>query len=241
MSWMIRKLAFGLAASLLLQALTSGVAVAAERGDELVRRELERFLRDRAASREVVIEIPVLEGFAVESDQAVDGLRTEIETRAEEPFSGRIAVTVELLDGERLLHRGVISTYLRVDEQVFVPVRNLRRGDVLEEKDLRRVARDGNRLPADVVRDREQLLGHRMTRGLPANQPLRASHVEPVPLVGRGDRVTLVLESGPMSISGIGRAVEAGAAGDWIRVLNLDSRREISGRVARDGRVHVAF
>ena len=132
MSWIIRKLALGVAAGLTLQALSLGAAVASERGGDFVRRELERFLRDRAVSREVVIEIPVLEGFAVESDQGVDELRTEFSTRAEEPFSGRIAVTVELFDRERLLHRGVISTYLRLDEHVFVPVRNLRRGDVLE-------------------------------------------------------------------------------------------------------------
>ena len=241
MGWVLRKLVLGVIAGLVLQAVAVGTGVAAEAGDELVRRELERFLRDRAASPDAEIEIPVLNGFAVEAEEDSEALRIELSTRAEPPFSGRVAVTAELLIGERLLHRGVISAVVRVEEEVFVAARDLRRGDVLTEQDLRRARRDASRMPSDAIRDRSQAVGLRATRSLRADQLLRGSHVERVPVVGRGDRVTLVLESGAIQISGIGRAVEAGAVGDWIRVVNLDSRRELSGRVARDGRVHVAF
>jgi flagella basal body P-ring formation protein FlgA len=241
MGWPLEKLLIGIGVGLAVQLVGALGASADERPDEFVRVELEEFLRDRAASPDAVIEIPVLDSFAAESVGKTEELRTRFSTRAEQPFRGRVAVNVELLLGDRLLHSGVVSAYLRIDEKVFVPVRPLRRGEVLGEADFRSVARDASRLPFDTVREREQLLGRRMTRSLRADEVLRASHVERVPVVGRGDRVTLVLESGAIQISSIGRAVEAGAVGDWIRVLNVDSRRELSGRVGEDGRVHVAF
>ena len=64
---------------------------------------------------------------------------------------------------------------------------------------------------------------------------------EGVPVVERGDRVLLVLEDGPLRIQATGRAQESGVVGEWIRVRNLDSKRELSGRVDREGRIHVAF
>lgn len=51
----------------------------------------------------------------------------------------------------------------------------------------------------------------------------------------------LVLQSGALMIQATGQAKERGATGDWIRVVNLDSKRELTGRVDREGRVHVAF
>lgn len=60
-------------------------------------------------------------------------------------------------------------------------------------------------------------------------------------MVERGDRVTIVLQHGPLLIQTLGKAQETGAAGEWIRVVNLDSKRELSGRIDPEGRVHVAF
>lgn len=241
MRLLLDTIALAVVAGVVLLGLVAGVAQAAERGDELVRRDLESYLRARIDSPDAEIELPPLERFAVEAANVDGALRTQLSTREERPFSGRVAITVELFAGEQLLRRGVISAVVRVEEDVFVAARDLRRGDVLAEQDLRRVRRDASRIPSDAIRDPSQAVGLRATRSLRADRVLRRSQVENVPVVGRGDRVTLVLESGSIQIRAVGRAVEAGAVGDWIRVTNLDSKRELSGRVDREGRVHVAF
>ena len=120
-------------------------------------------------------------------------------------------------------------------------VRDLRVGTILGESDFTKVARDANRLPRDVVRDAAEVIGLRAKRSLRKDRIFRASQVEGVPLVERGDRVQLVLQAGALQISAAGKAQEPGAFGDWIRVLNMDSKRELSGRVDAEGRVHVAF
>jgi len=168
-------------------------------------------------------------------------LRTEISTRAPEPLRGRAPLAVTLYAGETVVNRSVVTPYIRSIERVVVPTRDIRVGDLLDREDFTYVDRDGARLPRDVVRAFEEVEGLRAKRSLRREQTFRASQVEAVPLVKRGDRVQLLLQSGSLRISGSGKAKETGAFGDWIRVVNMDSKRELTGRVDREGRVHVSF
>lgn len=231
-----------LAIGLAVVGVAATQAAAAETaGEARVRADLERYLRRGAESPRATIELPPLTRFAVEAGSFEGALRTELSTRAEPPFAGRVSITVELHAGDQLLRRGVVSPTVRVIEKVVAPARNLRRGDVVGPEDLQIVERDRTRLPPDALRDPAEIVGLRLKRSVRENTVLRISHVERVPIVERGDRVAIVLETGPLQIRSIGKAQEPGAVGDWIRVVNLDSRRELSGRVDREGRVHVAF
>jgi len=50
-----------------------------------------------------------------------------------------------------------------------------------------------------------------------------------------------VAERGGLRIEGVGRAVSDGALGEQIRVVNLESRREVSGHAIASGLVRVDF
>lgn len=221
-------------------------AARADAGEKRVRADIERFVRARIARSETEgartsIDIPPLGSFTVDRDRHSGPLHTEISTRAAEPLRGRVPLTISLYAGEHLVRRAVVSPDVRRTERVIVPRRDIQRGTVLDPSDFRRVDRDANRLPRDVVRDVAEVIGLRAKRSLRKDDVFRASQVEGIPLVERGDRVQVVLQTGPLSVSAMGRAQETGALGDWIRVLNVDSKRELSGRVDAEGRVHVAF
>ncbi len=212
-----------------------------------VRIDLERFVRERVGSGAVSIEMPPLVGFetiaSASSDDPAEApaYRTELRTRSSEPLRGRVPITVALYSGERLMKRSVVSPYVRETMRVVSAGRNLARGAILSTSDVRTVDVDAARVPNDAIADADSVVGLRAKRSLRKGQVLRDSAIEGVPVVERGDRVTLVLESGRLTIQAVGRAQEAGTIGDWIRVENLDSKRELSGRVDREGRVHVAF
>ena len=221
-------------------------AAAATESEDRVRRDIERFVRARIAATEadsarIAIDVPPLVAFAVDRERHPGALRTEISTRAPEPLRGRAPLAVALYAGDQLVKRSIVTPYIRRSETVLVPVRDIRNGALLAPGDFRRVERDAARLPRDVVRDVREIEGLRAKRSLRKDRVFRASQVEGVPLVERGDRVQIVLESGPLQINAIGQAKESGALGEWIRVQNVDSRRELSGRVDAEGRVHVAF
>jgi flagella basal body P-ring formation protein FlgA len=208
---------------------------------ERVRADLERFIGERVEDESASIEIPPLRSFDFDVSRATGEVRTEISTRSATPFRGRIALTVALYVGDQLVKRAVVSPYVEIADRVVVTRRALARGHVLTEEDLTYSARDRAASPADAARDLASLVGLRTKRGISGDQVVRHGDFEAIPVVERGDRVTLVLIQGPLLIQAAGLARETGASGEWIRVVNLDSKRELTGRVDREGRVHVAF
>lgn len=70
-------------------------------------------------------------------------------------------------------------------------------------------------------------------------RPIRPADLGPPTVVGRNQIVTLQYRAGPLAILAEGRALERGGAGDVIRVLNLGSRRTVTGIIAPDGSVRV--
>lgn len=226
---------------LALALVCAAASASASSGEAKVRADLEQYVRARADADSLQIQIPRLSVFDVDRERHPGPLRTELSTRSQPPFRGRVPITVALYAGEHLIKRSVVSVTLGATDRVVVPSRDLRRGELIGVDDLRMLAVDAARIPVDALRELESAIGQRVKRSVREDRVLRASAIEGVPVVERGDRVTVVLESGPLQIQGIGRAQEAGAVGDWIRVLNLDSRRELSGRLDDQGRVHVAF
>lgn len=70
--------------------------------------------------------------------------------------------------------------------------------------------------------------------------PIRPEHVGPAALVERNQPVTLVFRRGGLLIVAEARALSRGAAGDFVRVMNLASRTTVTGRVQPDGSVAVS-
>jgi len=211
----------------------------AESGEARVRADLRRFLQRGAGGG--TVDLPPLSVFDIDRERHPGALRTRLATQSEPPFEGRVPVTVELLAGDRVVARHIVSPYVRVLETAIVPVRDLRRGQTLGPEDVRVAKIDAARMRGNFVRTIDVAIGKRLKSSVRDGQPLRESQIEVVPVVDRGDRVMLVIDRGGLRVQAIGRAQESGAAGQWIRVLNVDSRREVSGRVDPEGKVHVAF
>lgn len=243
-SWKKRQRAFGAWVGLGLALLSLGAQ--ADEGERRVRADIERFVRGRleasgASDVRTSIDVPPLASFSVDRDRFAGALRTEITTRAPEPLRGRVPLAISLFAGNQLVRRAVVTPYVRRTERVLVPVRDLRPGTILSDADFTYADRDANRLPRDVVREVREVVGLRAKRSLRKDQTFRSTQIEGVPLVERGDRVQLIMQAGALRISAAGKAQESGARGEWIRVVNVDSKRELSGRVDAQGRVHVTF
>ena len=230
-------LAAAFAIALLLAAGVHAESASVER----VRADLERFIGEHVDAEPSAVELPELRGFDYDVSGVPGALRTELSTRSAMPFRGRVAITVALYVGDQLVKRAVVSPYVRLSDRIVVTARALKKGDVVTADDLAYSDRDRADSPGDAVRDLAALVGLRSKRALAGDQLLREGDFEPVPIVERGDRVMLVLQSGALLIQVTGQAKERGATGDWIRVVNLDSKRELTGRVDREGRVHVPF
>ncbi|MDR2349531.1 MAG: flagellar basal body P-ring formation chaperone FlgA [Deltaproteobacteria bacterium] len=87
----------------------------------------------------------------------------------------------------------------------------------------------------------EQGVGRTLKLALRAGEPVRERDLVQTSAVLKGDNVTIIAQSGGLKVSALGQARESGSLGDTIAVVNLDSKKTISAKVAGPGQVEVIF
>ncbi|HSK40785.1 MAG TPA: flagellar basal body P-ring formation chaperone FlgA, partial [Arenibaculum sp.] len=125
---------------------------------------------------------------------------------------------------------------------VDLPVlnRTIRSGEVIGDADITWIEQRMTRNADRAVRDAADLVGMSPRRTLPPNAPVHPRDLRQPSLVARGSLVTMVLESRSMTLTAQGRALQDGADGDVVRVVNTMSNRTIEATVAGPGLVAVS-
>lgn len=198
------------------------------------------YLEKRAPMPPRQIEIPSLANFALPGFSAED-VQVELGSHPKAPRLGRVPVTVSLIAGGRVVRRGVVNTRVHADVAVVVAAGPVQRGQMIGPDDLRLEDRDVSELSDGWLDDLEELVGRRARRTVAPGTMWLRSWAEIPPLVKRGELVRLRLVHGRLRIEGKGVVRRDAHAGEWIRVVNADSKRELMGRVEPDGVIHVEF
>ena len=121
---------------------------------------------------------------------------------------------------------------------VVVTGQALPKGSILKPELLSTAPTDISDLVAPQFEPND-LTGMKLTRSLRAGSPVLAGMVESLPVVRRGEKVKIFLNSGSMHISATGFAFTDGRIDEMIRVQNLSSNKLIYCRVAAPGLVEV--
>lgn len=150
----------------------------------------------------------------------------------------RFEVLLSIDQGNRQQKHRLRGTALPMSE-VTVLTRPIARGEVIRRGDL-----EVQRVPQSRAERMEPafpdvLIGFEARRAMRPGVPISANDVQPPTLIARNDRVVIELRTGRLSISADGRAMEAGAEGDTISVINTHSKRVIDARVIGRGRVEL--
>jgi flagella basal body P-ring formation protein FlgA len=77
-------------------------------------------------------------------------------------------------------------------------------------------------------------------RQLRAGQPLKTADLAKPDLVTRDQTVTLIYQAAGLYLTIRGKALEGGTEGDVINILNLQSKRTVSGVVTGRGQVSIS-
>lgn len=150
----------------------------------------------------------------------------------------RFEVLLSIDQGNRQQQQRLRGTALPMS-QVTVLTRPVARGEIIRRGDLevQRVPQSrAQRLEPAIP---EELIGFEARRAMRLGVPVSANDVQPPTLIARNDTVVIELRTGRLSISANGRAMEAGAVGDTISVINTHSKRVIDAKVIGRGRVEL--
>jgi flagellar basal body P-ring formation protein FlgA len=151
-------------------------------------------------------------------------------------FSAVLSVAGEAMDP---IHMRVTG---RVDDTTEVPVATTRlpAGSVLRAEDVHMARVHVAVLRGEMIRRPGDAVGMQTKRQLAAGQPLAVAELMRPAMVAKGATVLMLLDSPGIALTAQGQAMETGAIGERIRVLNPVSRAVVEVEVIGPDRVRVA-
>lgn len=123
--------------------------------------------------------------------------------------------------------------------EALVLARAIAQGGVIGADDLVTARRPRSEAGPTIVRETDQAVGFAAKRALRAGQVIRRSDLAKPELVARNASVTITYAVPGVVVSIRGQALEPGALGDVINVLNVQSKKTLQATVTGPGRVSV--
>ena len=139
------------------------------------------------------------------------------------------------------IFRSLTAPAFAATDTARVPVltRPVATGEVIDSRDIEMVSIRLDRLGRTVMLSRDSLIGLAAKRMLNPGQPIQAGDVQRPVMVGKGGAVTMLVQLPGMFLSATGKALDAGAQGDTILVMNTQTNRTVQAVVTGPSEVRV--
>jgi flagella basal body P-ring formation protein FlgA len=154
---------------------------------------------------------------------------------------GRGSLALNVRVDDRVVKNIPLNVEVEALADVVVAVRAMERGMVLEKGDVALQKRDMATVPGRTCRNLEEVIGKQVRVGLRGNYPIRSDYLERLPLVKRGQLVTIIAENDKFRITSSGRVKGNGAEGDTVQVQGLNAQKDITAVVVDASTVRVEF
>lgn len=152
-----------------------------------------------------------------------------------EPALSRIASTsilrFEMRAGRQLVGSWQVPVHARLWREVMIAGTVLSRGLLLSDATVTRERRDVLTLRDPLCELPSATADYELAERVPLGAPLTARALRLRPVVFRGQTVNAVMQGKVMTISLKVEVLEEGVPGQVVRVRNLQSRRELRGKV----------
>lgn len=122
---------------------------------------------------------------------------------------------------------------------VVVPLRNINRGEIIQAGDIMIERRPRDMAANDTVVETSAAIGKSARRVLSSGQLLRTNDLQRQEIVAKNEIITVMYQAPGLMLTMRGRAQEAGAQGDIISVMNIQSKKVLQATVIGQGRVAV--
>ncbi len=147
--------------------------------------------------------------------------------------------SVEVVDKRGQAKNVFVAFKAMHKKRIYVLKEAMKRGEIITEDKI--VSKeiifneDKKAYPSEV----EDIVGKQLKRDLNAGTALTKDVMEDYFVIKRNEIVSIVIEHKKLVVKAKGRAIDRGRIGDFIRVKNLTSQKEILGKVTGSGIVNV--
>ncbi len=163
----------------------------------------------------------------------------QIRARKSQPL-GLIPLNVDVLSEGRVAQTVSVVAQVSLMRQTVVARRAINQGATIQRQEVELIPLRLARLDRPGLTDTTRAIGQRAKRFIPAGAVIEPDALESVPLVTRGQLVTLTSVAGAIRVVTTAKAMQNGLLGDVIRVRALDRKRiELEAVVLGPGEVGV--
>ncbi|HEX7777217.1 MAG TPA: flagellar basal body P-ring formation chaperone FlgA [Parvibaculum sp.] len=135
------------------------------------------------------------------------------------------------------LHRVSGRAYPVMDVPVLT--RDLAPGDVVRAQDIDWIRLPADRVSQNIITSQAQLVGMSPKRPVRTGEPVRMADMEPPVVVAKGAVVDMSYVTGALTLLARGKALESGAVGDTVDILNPRSDRTVQGVIVGPNLVRI--
>ncbi|MFZ3047585.1 MAG: flagellar basal body P-ring formation chaperone FlgA [Desulfatirhabdiaceae bacterium] len=154
---------------------------------------------------------------------------------------GAVPLQIQFLINGQIEKKIWVTARIAVKTDVVVIQKPLHRKQLIQEDHIDIIEMDMAGLPSNHISSPDEVIGKRTLRTINPKEILRTDMIELPPLIKRNDMITILAESGSLRITARGEARESGSRGERVKVVNLDSSKEIFARVMDSKTVRVEF
>lgn len=164
---------------------------------------------------------------------AVDGYGKDIPR-------GNLVMRLSFFQNGERIHRTAGTVKIGILKQVLTAGVSIKAGEEIDPSMVVLQLRDVSPLDESAFESTKQLGEVIASRYIPAGRIITKSSVSEPPVVNIGDIVKILYSKGALSLNTNGIVRQAGAKGNDVRVMNMDTRKIISATVVDSATVVIA-
>jgi flagella basal body P-ring formation protein FlgA len=171
-------------------------------------------------------------------DASNSGALQQVATRYD-ARSGRFDVAFEINNDNNPTPTKLRFTGTAIETvEVVVLTRDIDRIELLKSSDIALERRPKAEVSGEAA-SRDRTVGMQLRRPMRAGTPIRVADIIKPDFVQRDQNVTVIYQVPGIYLTTRGKAIESGAEGDTVSVLNLQTKRTLSGVVTGRGQITI--
>lgn len=133
------------------------------------------------------------------------------------------------------------ASMANASENVSIPTlkNTVKRGAIISESMLTSINHPANRITSTMIEDTFDVIGMEATRTVRAGLPLRYKQFRVSPTVKKGNTATVTFQKSGITLTTEGTVMSDAIAGDFVKIMNLHSKRLLNGIVQENGTISV--
>ncbi len=168
-------------------------------------------------------------------------LRWSVRQQGKTHWVGPLMLIVTFWVNERPVTKVPVRATLLVKQRFLKTRTKLVRGHVLRTDDVIVVEKLIGSFNEMYLHSPKEAVGRQLLRSVPQGQLLTKSMIREAPWVRKGQQVRILAENDHIKVITTGKALEDGREGEQVRVVNINSGRQVFATVKGPGMVVVQF